>query len=69
MDSLQDKQIRQGKGIDGVYIATIDLYSRTSQYQVVVFERTGLSPGNHTLTIENPGKRISINVDVFEVIP
>ena len=55
--------------IDGVFAGTVDLYNRTSQYQVVVFERTGLSPGNHILTIENSGKRVSINIDAFEVIP
>lgn len=54
--------------IDGIYIATIDLYSRTTQYQVRVFERTGLTPGNHTLRIEYTGKRGTINIDVFEMI-
>jgi len=69
---IASKTSKSGKAkvyIDGVYIATVDLYSKTSKYQVVVFERTGLSPGNHTLTIENPGKRVSINIDAFEVIP
>ena len=69
---IASKTSKSGKAkvyIDGVYIATVDLYSKTSKYQVVVFERTGLSPGNHILTIENSGKRVSINIDAFEVIP
>ncbi len=38
--------------VDGVLVANnVDLYSSTIIYQAVYFEKTGLSPGTHTLKI------------------
>ena len=37
--------------IDGGSPTTVDTYSATTQYQQVVFQQTGLSPGKHTITI------------------
>ena len=55
--------------IDGAYVGAVDLDSRNTQYQVVVFEKTGLAPRNHAITIEFPGKKVTVNIDAFEVIP
>jgi YD repeat-containing protein len=52
----------------------IDLYSPTPQYQVVL-QKTGLTPGTHTIAIEVSGQKnpsstgYYINIDAFEVVP
>lgn len=67
-------------GIARVYIddaldATVDLYSATGKYQQVVYNKTGLSWGTHTLKIEVTGTKNSnsagtwIDIDAFEVMP
>ncbi len=60
--------------LDGVYMGMVDLYSPTPQYQVVL-QKTGLSPGTHTGTIEVSGQKnpsstgYFIDIDAFEVFP
>ena len=52
----------------------VDLYSLSPQYQTVL-EKTGLSPGDHTVAIEVSGQKnpqskgYYINIDAFEVVP
>jgi len=52
----------------------VDLYNPTAKYQVVL-QKTGLAPGNHTVTIEVSGQKNTsstgyyINIDAFEVVP
>ena len=60
--------------LDSVYVGLIDLYNPTPQYQVVL-EKTGLSPGNHTIRIEVSGQKnasstgYAIDIDAFEIVP
>ncbi len=42
--------------IDGAKVASVDRYSKTTAYQQVVFERTGLSNTTHKMKIEWSGK-------------
>lgn len=60
--------------LDGVNMGLVDLYSPTPKYKVVL-AKAGLTPGNHTITIEvsgqkNPASAGSlIDIDAFEVVP
>ena len=59
--------------IDGVYQQNVDLYNLTAQPRLVVYSKTGLSPGAHTITIEVTGTRnpsatsVSVEVDACDV--
>ena len=52
----------------------VDLYNPTAKYQVVL-QKTGLSAGNHTVTIEVSGQKNAasagyfVDIDAFEVAP
>lgn len=60
--------------LDGVYMGLVDMYSPTNKVKSV-FPKTGLTPVNHTLSIEVSGVKnpsstgFNINIDSFEVIP
>jgi hypothetical protein len=60
--------------IDGVAQGTVDLYSSTTKYQQVVFARTGLTAGTHTIRIERIGQKNSasptsdVTVDAIDVV-
>ncbi len=43
--------------IDGKKEATIDGYAATAKSNVVVFEKKGLTPGEHTFKVVNTGKK------------
>ena len=59
--------------LDSASMGSVNLYSPQFQYQQVVFEKAGLSPGRHTLAIKVPGgekarsKRLRVNIDAFDV--
>jgi len=61
--------------VDDVFAVELDLYATTEQAQAVVFERTGLPSGNHTLTVEAEGRKnnastdYAVVVDAFDVEP
>ncbi len=52
----------------------VDLYNPTTKYQVAL-AKTGLTPGNHTITLEVSGQKNPasagnlISIDAFEVVP
>lgn len=58
--------------IDGLLVATVDQYATRASYQAVMFERSGLAPGPHTLEIGVRGTRnpkatdVRTFVDAFE---
>jgi hypothetical protein len=58
--------------LDGLLVATVDQYARSTSWQQVMFERTGLDPGSHTLEVAVRGTRNSSSsgtrtyVDAFE---
>ena len=60
--------------VDGGPIVEIDTYSPTQKFQQVVFTATGLTDGNHTLTITTTGNKnpassaARIVVDAFDVM-
>jgi len=60
--------------LDGVNMGLVDLYNPTAKYQVVL-QKTGLSAGNHTVTIEVSGQKnpasagYFVDIDAFEVVP
>ncbi|HBV85092.1 MAG TPA: hypothetical protein DEF42_00115, partial [Desulfosporosinus sp.] len=60
--------------IDGKSEAMIDLYSPTTSYQQVIFRKTHLDRGNHTLQIRVTGNKnpqasgAYVNIDGFEII-
>ena len=43
--------------IDGVKVATVDLYNASTLYKQTVFEKTGLSSGTHTITVVRTGTK------------
>lgn len=45
--------------IDGTLVGRVDAYSATNVYNTVLFERTGLAPGTHTLTVSATGQKSS----------
>lgn len=59
--------------LDGVRVAKIDTYSRRTRHQAVLFERSGLTAGTHTLVATVTGKRNRkarrgyASIDAFEV--
>ena len=61
--------------VDDVFVIELDLYATTDQPQSVVFSRTGLSSGPHTLTVESTGRKnpasgdYAVVVDAFDVAP
>ena len=61
--------------IDDVFIVELDLYTTTELPQSVVFSRTGLTNGPHTLTVESTGRKnpasadYAVVVDAFDVAP
>lgn len=60
--------------IDGTYVETVDLYSATSTYRQTVFSESGLSDGEHKLTVKVRGDKRSaaegtwISIDAFDVV-
>lgn len=62
--------------IDGVHVATVDLYSPSKQHRQVVFSQTGLDPSvRHTLKVRALGtkkpvsKGTLVSVDAFLTLP
>jgi hypothetical protein len=59
--------------LDGALVATVNTYASPARFQAVVFEKTGLSAGSHTLVIEVAGNSERgkgwIWIDAFEVVP
>jgi len=61
--------------VDDVFVTELDLYQPTEQTQAVVFSRTGLTNGPHSLTVESTGRKnassvdYAVVVDAFEVAP
>ncbi|WP_150308048.1 right-handed parallel beta-helix repeat-containing protein [Planctomonas psychrotolerans] len=59
--------------LDGQYVRDVDLYTATRTDQNVVFERTGLAQGPHSLVIERTGAKSAastgrdVSVDAFVV--
>ena len=59
--------------VDDVFAQEIDLYSATEQVKTVVFRRTGLVDGPHTVTVESTGRKNdaasdwAVVVDAFDV--
>jgi hypothetical protein len=59
--------------VDDVFDSEIDLYSASEQVQAVIFSRTGLTSGTHTLTVESTGRKnpasadYAVVVDAFDV--
>ncbi|MDF2522507.1 MAG: Carbohydrate binding family 6 [Clostridiales bacterium] len=60
--------------IDGVLDATIDCYASGFQYQQLVYTKSGLAPGSHTIKIVVKGTKNAnsqnyyLNVDYIEVV-
>lgn len=58
--------------LDGAYMGLVDLYSSSTKYRVIL-QKTGLTPGAHTATIEVSGQKNIrstgkiIDIDAFEV--
>src|SRR5256886_11135816 len=61
--------------LDGAYQVDVDCYASTETVRAVLFTRSGLTPGAHTLAIEATGTRNTaatdayIAVDAFDVTP
>ena len=61
--------------LDGAHVATVDSYSTLPASQVVMYSATGLSAGNHTLSIKPEGRHSLLSlgsavwVDAFDVQP
>ncbi|HEU0104534.1 MAG TPA: Ig-like domain-containing protein, partial [Vicinamibacteria bacterium] len=61
--------------LDDVFVSELDLYQTTEEPQAVVFARTGLAAGPHTLMVECTGRRnpssvdYAVVVDAFDVAP
>ena len=61
--------------VDDVFVTELDLYQPTEQTQAVVFSRTGLTNGPHSLTVESTGRKnassvdYAVVVDAFDVAP
>ncbi|MGE5674701.1 MAG: S8 family serine peptidase [Mycobacterium leprae] len=59
--------------IDGVKVATVDLYASSSQYQQVAYQVSGLTPGVHQIRLVRTGEKnpsassYRIDVDAFRV--
>ena len=61
--------------IDGTKVASVDLYSPSIQFKQVLFQRSGLSAGEHTIKIVRSGTKNSSStgtvqrLDAFVVLP
>jgi hypothetical protein len=61
--------------VDGVLKSQVDTYAASAQSQTINFTITGLSSGNHTITIEATGRKDAsaqsawVWVDAFEFLP
>jgi predicted CXXCH cytochrome family protein len=59
--------------VDGVYQQDVDLYSVTTEYMKVVYTKSGLSSGSHTIEVEVTGTKNAsssnsiVDVDAFDV--
>jgi len=59
--------------VDSVYQGVVDTYSSEIQWQEVLFEKSGLGPGMHTIVLVNQGRGSSssrdsvVTVDAFEI--
>src|SRR6266480_4516106 len=51
--------------LDGAYQVDVDCYATTETVQAVLFTRSGLAVGSHTLAIEATGTRNSAATDAF----
>lgn len=54
--------------LDGVYDATVDLYSSTLQYQQVVYTKSGLTNGSHTIKVICKGTKNSGSSDYYIIV-
>ncbi len=60
--------------VDGEFLATIDTYASPAQYHAVVFEKSDLPDGTHTLTLQALATRSGVSggawvwIDAFEVL-
>ena len=54
--------------LDGVSVGDVDTFAPTHEFRAVVFTRTGLAPGSHTLAIEVTGQKNPASTDVFIVV-
>ncbi len=54
--------------LDGVKVASVDLYSPTHQYKQVVFDRTGLAPGEHTIRIVRTGTKNALATGTLQFL-
>ena len=54
--------------LDGVRIASLDLYHPVEQVQAVVYSVRGLAPGPHTLSVEATGTWNALSTDPFVVV-
>jgi hypothetical protein len=48
--------------IDGAKVATVDLYAATTQFKRVVFEKTDLPPGEHTIRVVRTGTKNTLSL-------
>ena len=61
--------------LDDVFVSELDLYAPSEEERAVVFSRTGLPNGSHTLTVEATGRKnaaspdYAVVVDAFDVAP
>jgi hypothetical protein len=59
--------------LDGTFVADVDLYAPVEDVPAVLFTRSGLAPGSHTLTIEVTGTKnplathVNVAIDAFDV--
>ncbi|HEY8150001.1 MAG TPA: hypothetical protein VIK51_13935, partial [Vicinamibacteria bacterium] len=49
--------------VDGTFVTDVDTYAATEQVQAVLFTTTGLTDGQHTLTIEPTGTHNPASID------
>ncbi|HWC10952.1 MAG TPA: S8 family serine peptidase [Acidimicrobiales bacterium] len=54
--------------VDGVKVASVDLYNPSTQYKQVVFERTGLPPGEHTIRVVRTGTKNAAATYTFQFL-
>jgi hypothetical protein len=54
--------------VDGVQVATVDLFDALEHVQDVVYNVSGLAPGSHTLTVEATGTWNPLSTDPFVVV-
>ena len=61
--------------LDGAFLTELDLYVPSEEAQTVVFARTGLSSGAHTIAVESTGRKnpassdYAVVVDAFDIGP